>query len=406
MNMTYVLPLLLNLILFVSAYYVGRRLIDPRWSGGVRFVLWSVVLVMAFSLPVSFIFRRFWLTLGHVWVIQLLQYAMGLYAIVFAMTLLRDVFLMVGGSVERWLARWQKRMTQFQTYADFERQTKRRDFLRESSRWGTFVLTTGTFGRAAVDADTMTPTVVQVDVPIRNLPPALEGVRIVQISDVHVGQLHRERELVAAVVDTVNGLNADVLALTGDMTDGTVGQLRDRLAPLAQMKAKFGRFFVTGNHEYYTEKAENWLAEWSRMGFSTLQNQHAVLTINGASLVIAGVHDLRSSQRHATHVCSPQQALQGAPAAPVILLAHHPDTAKLTDGLPVDLQLSGHTHAGQFFPGTWVVRWVHDFKPGLNLHGANERGWVYVNSGTGYWGPALRSTAVLSEVTLLTLKRA
>ena len=86
MNMTYVLPLLLNLILFVSAYYVGRRLIDPRWSGGVRFLLWSVVLVMAFSLPVSFIFRRFWLTLGHVWVIQLLQYAMGLYAIVFTMT--------------------------------------------------------------------------------------------------------------------------------------------------------------------------------------------------------------------------------------------------------------------------------------------------------------------------------
>ena len=181
------------------------------------------------------------------------------------------------------------------------------------------------------------------------------------------------------------------------------GLQRERVAPLAQLQAKYGRFFVTGNHEYYTEKAEKWIAEWEQLGFVPLQNQHRVLDINGSPLVIAGVHDLHAGQRHATHVCSPQAALQNAPSAPTVLLAHHPDTYKLTEGLHVDLQLSGHTHAGQYFPGTWIVRWVHKFTAGLH---ALTNGWIYVNSGTGYWGPALRSTDVLSEITLLTLKRA
>jgi len=95
--------------------------------------------------------------------------------------------------------------------------------------------------------------------------------------------------------------------------------------------------------------------------------------------------------------------LQNAPDVTTILLAHHPDTAELTDDVRVDLQLSGHTHGGQYFPGTLLVRLVHRFKIGLNRH---RNGWVYVNSGTGYWGPALRTTDVVSEISLLTLRRA
>jgi hypothetical protein len=139
------------------------------------------------------------------------------------------------------------------------------------------------------------------------------------------------------------------------------------------------------------------------LGFTTLQNEHQVLNINGTSLVIAGVHDFRSGKRHATHVCSPQQALKNAPDATTVLLAHHPDTVRLVEELRVDLQLSGHTHGGQYFPGTLLVRWVHEFKAGLNRH---RNAWVYVSSGTGYWGPALRSTDVVSEIGLLTLRKA
>ena len=206
--------LIFNLILSLSAYYVGRRLIHPQWLGGLRFMLWCVVFGVAFSLPASFVFRRYWLTLGHVWVIQLLQYAMGLYSIVLFMTVARDVLLFIAHAIERFIARQQKRATNFQTYAAYEQQLKRRDFLRESSRWGAFALTSGAFGRAAVDANSMQPTVVRVDVPIRNLPQALDGVRIVQISDLHVGQIRHEARLVSAVVQAVNALDADIIALT------------------------------------------------------------------------------------------------------------------------------------------------------------------------------------------------
>ena len=401
--MTYLIPLILNIILFFSAYYVGKRLIHRDWPKGVRFLLWSALLLMAFSLPIQFIFRAFWLNHGQTWIIQLLQYAMGLYSILLFFTVIRDVLLLCGYLFER-IVNWQeqkKRLTL--STATYQLQNQRRNFLRESTRFGVGAVSLGTFGRFAVNANDMQPTVVSVDVPIQNLPQALEGVRIVQISDVHVGQIRHEQRMVKQIVEAINALNADVIALTGDMTDGTITELRERVAPFAQLKANYGRFFVTGNHEYYTEKAEKWIEEWSRLGFTALQNQHEVLTINGAPLVVAGVHDLRSSQRHESHVCSPQAALQNAPSAPTILLAHHPDTYELAEGLHVDLQLSGHTHAGQYFPGTWIVRWVHKFTAGLH---ALTNGWIYVNSGTGYWGPALRSTDVLSEITLLTLKRA
>ena len=126
-----------------------------------------------------------------------------------------------------------------------------------------------------------------------------------------------------------------------------IKRLREHTAPLGRMQSRHGSFLVTGNHEYYTDTPENWLAHWAQLGFTTLQNQHQVLSINGAPLVIAGVHDYHSGKRHAAHVCSPQLALRDAPDATTILLAHHPDTAYLTDDVRVDLQLSGHTHGGQ-----------------------------------------------------------
>ena len=403
MNATYLFPLLVNLFLCASAFYLGRRLIRPKWPRWVRYGLWIIILLMAFSMPMSFLLRSYWLTLGHVRVIRIIQYAMGFYSILLFLTVMRDVFLLIVRMAESLLALWQKRRSPTIFYKRNKGIIQRRFFLRESTRWGVFALTAGVFGRAAYNANAMKPTVVRVDVPIAHLPAALDGVTIAQISDLHVGQIRHEQQLIRDVVDTINGLNVDIIALTGDFTDGMVSQLHERVAPLGQLRAKYGRYFVTGNHEYYTDKVENWLAEWASLGFTLLQNQHEVLNIQGAPLVVAGVNDLRSSQRHPTHVCSPQQALAGAPSAPTILLAHHPDVAQLTENLPVDLQLSGHTHGGQYFPGTLIVRWVHDFKVGLNPRGD---GWVFVNSGTGYWGSALRTTDVASEISLLTLRRA
>ncbi len=402
----YLIPLLVSLFLFALAYYVGRQLIDKNWPPALKFAMWSAVIGMAACMPLLFIFRRYALLHEGSWLIQLMYYMMGLYGILLFMTVVRSVFLIVMAIVA--LSAQSKKhtvqdATQNTTDAAFQKQTQRRAFMTQATRIGALAGSVGVFGRAAVSANKAQPTVVSSDVVIANLPAALDGVRIVQISDLHVGQIHDAASLIESIVKTVQSLKPDVVTLTGDMTDGMVDKLSARLAPLAQLKGQYGQFFVTGNHEYYTDTAENWIAHWSQLGFSALQNQHQVLTINGAPLVIAGVHDYRSGKRHATHVCSPQQALQNAPDVTTILLAHHPDTAELTDDVRVDLQLSGHTHGGQYFPGTLLVRLVHRFKIGLNRH---RNGWVYVNSGTGYWGPALRTTDVVSEISLLTLRRA
>ena len=400
--MVYAIPLLLSVLLFALVYYVGRRLINPSWSEGVRLTLWTMLIVMAACVPLLFVFRRFAFLHQDSIILQGMQYALGLYTIVLFMTIARDVFLILIAAIQAIQSVFKKSSQTFQPYATYQQQLHRRAFLLQATRIGALVGTVGVFGRAAVRANSAQPTVVSSEVVIANLPVALDGVRIVQISDLHVGQIHHAAPLIESIVKTVQELQPDIIAVTGDMTDGMVAQLSAQLAPLAQLKGKYGQYFVTGNHEYYTDTPENWLAHWAQLGFTTLQNQHQVLSINGAPLVIAGVHDYHSGKRHAAHVCSPQLALRDAPDATTILLAHHPDTAYLTDDVRVDLQLSGHTHGGQYFPGTLLVRWVHKFNIGLSRY---RNGWVYVNSGTGYWGSALRSTDVVSEISLLTLKR-
>jgi predicted MPP superfamily phosphohydrolase len=244
--------------------------------------------------------------------------------------------------------------------------------------------------------------VVQVDVPIEGLPPALEGFTIAQISDVHVGPTIR-RNYVEGIVAAVNALDADVVAITGDLVDGSVPQLREHVAPLAQLRARHGRFFVTGNHEYYSG-ALPWIEEVGRLGIRVLNNEHVVLGDAGAKLVVAGVPDYGAALFDAAHASDPAAALAGAPADAhaKILLAHQPRTARAAAQAGFDLQLSGHTHGGQFWPWVHFVRFQQPFTAGLHrMDGL----WVYVSRGTGYWGPPKRFGAP-SEITRLRLKRA
>jgi uncharacterized protein len=241
--------------------------------------------------------------------------------------------------------------------------------------------------------------VVNVEVPLRNLPPALHGFSIAQISDVHVG-LTIKREYVDAIVEAVNGLNADIIAVTGDLVDGPVQELARHTAPLARLSARHGAFFVTGNHEYYSgERA--WTAEFTRLGLRVLVNEHVVVTHGGAPLVVAGVTDYSAHHFNPEQRSDPAAALSGAPpdAAAKILLAHQPRSAAAAARAGFDLQLSGHTHGGQFWPWTLFVRFQQPFTAGL--HRLNDL-WVYISRGTGYWGPPKRFGAP-SEITLLRL---
>ncbi|MDA1101476.1 MAG: metallophosphoesterase [Proteobacteria bacterium] len=243
--------------------------------------------------------------------------------------------------------------------------------------------------------------VVHVTIPLDHLPAALVGFTIAQISDLHISSTIRRR-YVQAVVERVNGLNPDVIALTGDIVDGYVAQLAGEAAPLAGLCARHGAYLVTGNHEYY-HGADDWITIFRRLGLQPLMNTHVVLDHNGANLVIAGINDFSTNQSTHRHVSDPQAALCESPAgAPRIMLAHQPRSAPAAAAAGADLQLSGHTHGGQFWPWNHFVRLQQPYTAGLHRLG---RMWVYTSRGTGYWGPPKRFGAP-SEITLITLSRA
>lgn len=241
--------------------------------------------------------------------------------------------------------------------------------------------------------------VVKVDVPIDGLPEALHGYSIAQISDIHVGPTIK-RPYLNAIVNRVNALRADAIAVTGDLVDGSVQRLAPHTQPLARLSAPDGAFFVTGNHEYYSGAAE-WIAELRRLGLTVLLNEHVVRQRGGACLVIAGVTDYSAQHFNPAHRSDPRAAAAGAPsdAAVRILLAHQPRSAQAAADAGFDLQLSGHTHGGQFFPWNLFVPLQQPFVAGLHRV---RRLWVYTSRGTGYWGPPKRFGAP-SEITLVRL---
>jgi predicted MPP superfamily phosphohydrolase len=243
------------------------------------------------------------------------------------------------------------------------------------------------------------PRVVDVSVPLPGLSPTLEGFTIAQISDVHVGPTIK-RNFVGGIVDLVNSLGVDLVAITGDLVDGSVEQLGVHVEPLSRLRARHGVYFVTGNHEYYSG-ANAWIAELRRLGLHVLLNQHVVLRHGGTPLLLAGVTDYSAGAFDPAQRSDPEAALAGAPAdlRPRVLLAHQPRSAAAAADAGFDLQLSGHTHGGQFWPWNLFVRLQQPFTAGLHRLG---KLWVYTSRGSGYWGPPKR-LGVPSEVARIRL---
>ncbi|MFN2645181.1 MAG: metallophosphoesterase [Burkholderiales bacterium] len=240
------------------------------------------------------------------------------------------------------------------------------------------------------------PRVQSVDVPIERLHPDLEGFRIVQVSDLHVGP-NIGRRYVQRVVDQARALKPDLIALTGDIVDGPVERLASDVAPLGELAREGKAYFVLGNHDCYAG-ADVWLAHFRSLGMRVLLNAHELVRHGAARLLIGGLVD--PAYRHV----APQISLQDAPAADVrVLLAHNPQLAPIGARAGFDVQLSGHTHAGQFFPWTLAIRLVHaPHVAGLSREGSMT---VYVSAGTGTWGPPVRF-GTTPELTLLRLVRA
>jgi predicted MPP superfamily phosphohydrolase len=241
------------------------------------------------------------------------------------------------------------------------------------------------------------PRVKYVTVPIENLKSELSGFKIAQISDLHIGPfigaLYSKK-----VVDAIRELNPSIIALTGDIFDSDFEHFHPQAAPLAEL-AEFSKvFFVSGNHEYYWESAK-WFDMGRGFGFQFLQNENRVLDFNGAKILVGGIVDFAA--RMIGEEPSSAAAAKGD-ADFKILLAHQPQVADRAVQNGFDLQLSGHTHGGQFFPWTLVVRKVHKYHQGL-FRVAGKM-WIYVSPGTGFWGPPVR-LGTTPEITLLTITK-
>ena len=234
----------------------------------------------------------------------------------------------------------------------------------------------------------------EVPVRLKNLPAHLAGTKLVQISDVHIGPLLR-KEWLEGVVERIRALAPDLVAITGDLVDGSVRELEEHVAPLAAIPSRLGTFFVTGNHEYYSG-AEAWLRHLPKLGIRPLQNER-VRVCEG--LEIAGINDLSARGRDG-HAPDLDKALAGRDTScALVLLAHQPRQFGEAARKGVDLTLSGHTHGGQIWPFSWLVALTQPFLAGLHRRGDSQ---LYVSRGTGFWGPPLRVFAP-AEITLLTL---
>jgi hypothetical protein len=246
------------------------------------------------------------------------------------------------------------------------------------------------------------PRVDTVDVPVTGLAKGLEGFRIAIISDIHISEtVHGDT--VADIVRRVNALEPDMVANLGDLADGTVEEMGIDAAPLADLKSKHGVFFVTGNHEYYWD-LQGWLKVVRNTGETILNNESRLIEHNGVKILVAGVTDYSAGGINPAHKSDPEKALAGAPERDfTIMLAHQPrSVVPISATRKVDLQLSGHSHGGQYFPWSIIVRFIHPVDPGLRKY---DGMWVYLTRGTVYWGPPLRLGAP-KEISLLILRRA
>ncbi len=245
---------------------------------------------------------------------------------------------------------------------------------------------------------TIRPVVVEVPISIPRLPAAFAGFSIVQISDVHVGPTVGAR-FVRDVVERVNALAPDLVAITGDLVDGRAGVHGAGIEPLAELRSRHGTYYVTGNHEYYWG-VDDWLPRFRAVGLNVLRNQRIALERGGDALDLAGIDD-HESRRWRGHGPDLERALGGRdPDRAVVLLAHQPRQVHTARRHRVDLQLSGHTHGGQIWPWHGAVR----LQQGGLIAGHYRFGdtQLYVSRGTGYWGPPIRIGAP-AEITRITL---
>jgi len=369
-------------IIFGLHFYIWARLIrDTGLKNPWRWMATLVLVVLALSIPTGLILTRSAVRFAlepFLWAVYT-----WLGAAFFCAVLLAAVDLLKLMTVTIPLAIQRKPLN-----------AERRQFLAMMTGGVVLLADLGLSLTALWNAGTSAVQIKRVRVSLSKLPPALEGYRLVQISDVHVGPLIHG-DFVRTIVSEINALKPDLIAITGDLVDGTVAQLQSQLGSLRDLKAKNGVFFVTGNHEYYTDDVDGWLAWLTGIGIRPLRNERVTIR---KGFDLAGTDDFNARGKgHGQNI--PQALANRKTDRPVILMAHQPRSFFEAQSLGVDLQLSGHTHGGQLFPFSFIVSLVQPYIAGLYRKGNSQ---IYVSRGTGYWGPPMRlgSPAEITEITL------
>jgi uncharacterized protein len=366
-------------------YYFWTRLTrDTGLPASARLVLALVLLLLALSLPASFFIFRALSPSAARTVLFPVYIWMGLMLLLTAFFFATDL-LRWGYQLVVWIAGHPVRAEQRQLIGRVQA-----------------LVVLGAAVVAAVASIIValgTPTVRRLEVTLPGLPARLDGLRLVQLTDLHVGAILGRRWL-EGVVEQVNELAPDVVAITGDLVDGRVSRLRPVVEPLKRLRPPQGSYFVTGNHEYYSGVLE-WMEEMPRLGLKVLHNQRA--RIGGQDgFDLAGVDDASAAGMGIPgHGANLPAALSGRrPTDALVLLAHQPKAVLEASRAGVGLQLSGHTHGGQIWPWRYLVRLQQPVVRGLRRFGDTL---VYVSDGTGFWGPPMR-LGTRAEITLITLR--
>jgi len=280
---------------------------------------------------------------------------------------------------------------------DEARVVDRRMFLARTGAVAAGVAAIGVTG-VGVSSALGPPQILRVPVRLPRLDPAFNGFRVAVVSDIHLGPLlgraHTER-----IVRMINEAEPDLVAVVGDLVDGTVAELGAAAEPLQDLQSPEGVFFVTGNHEYFVDDTAEWMRELERFGLNVLRNENTRIRRGAAGFDLAGVNDVAGAER--SDPPDFDRALSGvSPGGPTILLAHQPIQVTEAASRGVDLQLSGHTHGGQMWPFHYVVELAQPSLAGLSRVQDTQ---LYVSRGAGFWGPPVRVGAP-PDISVLTLQ--
>ena len=391
----------ISVIYFIVYYYFYRRYLKPVGLEKKKQKIWNIALFAAIysSILPFFLFYQDGLLREIVAWSSFLIF--GFMFILLPLSVVRDGIFVIYNITYEWIAKFsqnKKAGKQEKPELESTKAISRKEFLHKSN--AVLISLTGISSLYGFSQTQKAATLFKHNVPLNNLPPQFRGFKIAQISDIHVGAMI-QKNYVSSIVEQINELKPDMVAITGDVVDGSVSQLRKHTDAFMDLSSTYGTYVITGNHEYYSG-VDEWLVEFERLNMKVLMNNHDIISKENSksNLVIGGVPDIREGHNF-NHIYDPVKALQGAGKNDVkILLAHQPKAIDLSVKARADLQLSGHTHGGQFFPWNLAVHLIYDYASGLHHH-ANKM-WINVNRGTGYWGPPIR-LGVPSEITLLTL---